>query len=60
MKKVKLCIICGKNEATIPDRNQNNIGRLINKICKYCHAERLKGDVQNILQKHRQYIGQTR
>jgi hypothetical protein len=45
---VKICEICGKNKATVPDREK--LGRLINKICQSCHVLRLKGDLKRILE----------
>jgi len=42
----KKCEICGKNPATIPDRER--IGRLINRVCSRCHALRLAGDLTQI------------
>jgi len=38
----KLCEICGKREAAVPDRNR--MGRPIKRICIECNAERLRGD----------------
>lgn len=43
----KLCEVCGKNPATIPDRNR--MGRPINRICSECHSKRLKGDLFDIM-----------
>jgi hypothetical protein len=42
------CIICGKNEATIPDRNTPWSRK--NKICKECHSDRLKHDFIFVLE----------
>jgi hypothetical protein len=42
------CIICGKNEATIPDRNTPWSNR--KKICSDCHANRLRNDFIDILE----------
>ena len=50
MKKLKLCIICHKEPAEIPDREV--MGRPIKKICKKCHSERLKQDMQIISNLH--------
>lgn len=47
-KGKKLCEICGVNPATVPDRER--MGRLINRVCTGCHALRLKGDLQRILE----------
>ena len=44
------CIICGINEATVPDRYTG--GRLINRICSECHAKRLQKDMQHIVDLH--------
>jgi hypothetical protein len=43
----KLCEICGKNPATVPDREC--MGRLINRVCSSCHALRLAGDMKRII-----------
>jgi hypothetical protein len=51
MKKIKMCEICGKNPATIPDREQ--IGRLINRVCGVCHSARLRGDMVHIMECHK-------
>jgi len=39
----KMCEICHKNPATVPDRER--MGRPINRICGECHAKRLKMDI---------------
>lgn len=44
----KLCDICGDRPATVPDRER--MGRLINRVCSSCHALRLAGDMQRILE----------
>jgi hypothetical protein len=46
----KLCQICGKNPATVPDRER--MGRLINRVCSSCHALRLADDMRIILELH--------
>ncbi len=43
----KMCEICGKNPATVPDRNRP--GRLVNRLCGECHAKRLRGDMRFVL-----------
>ena len=43
----KLCERCRKNPAAVP--NRGSMGRPIKRICKACHAERLRGDLQAIL-----------
>lgn len=43
----KMCEKCGVNPATVPDRER--MGRLINRLCKQCHAERLRGDLVRIM-----------
>ena len=45
----KLCEICLKNLATVPDRNVG--GRPINRICRVCHCERIKNDFDRIFAK---------
>ena len=39
----KMCEVCGKNPAEVPDRER--MGRPINRICLECHAKRLKMDI---------------
>lgn len=51
-EKKKLCIICGKNEATIPDRN--NFPSRKKEICENCHLERLRNDMIAISDRHKQ------
>jgi len=43
------CIICGENEATIPDRNEGPWGKR-KKVCKECHTNRLRNDFIGILE----------
>ena len=43
----KLCEICGKREAAVPDRNR--MGRPIKRICADCHAMRIRGDFKKII-----------
>ena len=53
MGRKKLCIICGVNEVTVPDRNYENIGRMVKKVCGECHGARLRGDMVHIMECHR-------
>ena len=46
----KMCKICGERPATVPDREQ--MGRRINRVCSSCHALRLAGDMNRILELH--------
>jgi len=46
-KKRKLCELCGKNPATVPDRYR--MGRLINRVCSECHGKRLADDFAEIV-----------
>ena len=47
MKRKKLCIVCHKNPAEVPDRERG--GRPINRVCRECHRERLLNDMQQVL-----------
>jgi hypothetical protein len=47
MARKKVCKLCGKNPATVPDRNMQ--GRFIPEICSECHAKRLREDLKEIL-----------
>lgn len=44
----KMCEICGKNPAAVPDRER--MGRLIKRVCSSCHSLRLAGDMKKILE----------
>jgi hypothetical protein len=43
------CKLCNIREATIRDRNTMSRRKV---ICSECHAERLKGDLRYILDRH--------
>lgn len=43
-------IVCKEREAEVPDRNK--MGSLKKRVCRECHAERLKGDLKHILKVH--------
>jgi RNA polymerase-binding transcription factor DksA len=47
MGKKKMCEICGKNPAEVPDRERK--GRPINRLCLECHTKRLKTDMAQSL-----------
>ena len=47
----KLCIICKRNPAEVPDREQ--MGRPIKRVCKRCHEERLREDLKHIMKMNR-------
>ena len=36
------CILCNVNEAVVPDRER--MGRPIKRVCRECHADRLRED----------------
>lgn len=42
------CIVCHERKATVPDRDRQS-GRLINRVCSQCHAQRLIGDLKQVL-----------
>lgn len=44
---MKLCYLCHKREATIPERNRP--GRLIKRICRHCNADRVFEDLKRRL-----------
>lgn len=46
-QKVKMCELCGKEPAAVPDRER--MGRPINRICSRCHGQRLRGDLSRIV-----------
>lgn len=43
----KMCKLCGKNPATVPDRE--SVNQVAPKVCSKCHAERLLGDLRAIM-----------
>ena len=44
----KMCKLCGKSPATVPDRQR--MGRMLNSVCAQCHSQRLVGDLRAILE----------
>jgi len=42
----RLCVICKENPAEVPDRYR--MGRPIKRVCKPCHADRLREDMLRI------------
>jgi hypothetical protein len=50
MGKKPICRICGKDSATIRDRNEAPWGKR-KKLCSSCHSRRLKHDLINITTK---------
>lgn len=46
----KVCIICHERPPEVPDRAQ--MGRPIKRVCRQCHAERLRGDVVRVMEDH--------
>lgn len=46
------CEVCGERPAAVPDRNR--IGRPIKRICRECHAARLRGDLRKVLKAYEQ------
>ncbi len=47
-----LCIICNKLPAEVPDRER--MGRPIKRVCRACHADRLRGDLAAILRRRKE------
>ena len=45
-RPVKKCILCHTNPAEVPDREQ--MGRPIKRVCKLCHADRLRDDFSKV------------
>lgn len=44
----KRCELCDERPAAVPDRNR--MGRPIKRICRECHAARLRGDIQYVME----------
>jgi superfamily II helicase len=47
---VNMCRKCGKNKATIPDRN--SMSRRA-RICSECHRESIKSDLKILVDQHK-------
>ncbi len=45
-----LCVLCRVRPAAVPDRER--IGRPVKRVCRECHAERLRGDIEKIMKAH--------
>jgi hypothetical protein len=45
---MKKCTVCGIRSAVVPDRSRP--GRPIKRVCKECHAERLREDLTLVLE----------
>jgi len=48
----KMCKWCKKHPAVVPINR--GTGRFIKQICKYCHANRLKGDLVQIIKSEKE------
>jgi hypothetical protein len=48
---VNLCILCNERPAVLPDRER--MGKPIKRVCRECHASRLRGDLVEILKHER-------
>ena len=46
---MKKCIVCHKREAQLPDRSTTSMRK---RVCRECHAERLRGDLVHVLTVH--------
>lgn len=42
-----VCVVCKQRPAAVPDRER--MGRPIKRVCRECHAARLRGDLQEVL-----------
>ena len=51
MKAKRLCKLCGKQPAKVPDRENPRFTRSgpIDEICLDCHAERLRSDLIRVV-----------
>lgn len=47
MSAKRLCSVCRQRPAEIPDRER--MGRLIARVCRECHGNRLAGDLLRVL-----------
>ena len=55
MNRQRLCKLCGKNPATVPDRERVPVKPDRNEVCRECHAKRLVNDMLGVV--NRPYIG---
>lgn len=46
----KLCILCHRRPAEVPDRER--MERPMKRVCRKCHAGRLRGDLEMIAHAH--------
>jgi hypothetical protein len=51
----KTCELCGEHPAEVPDRDRP--GRPIKRVCRRCHAARLRGDLSSIMERRRGAAG---
>lgn len=49
-RKLKLCVVCRKDSAVVPDRNKPWSQRL--EVCRECHRRRLIGDLRVIMRSY--------
>ena len=42
-----MCILCGQNKATVPDRNRQ--GRPVARLRVECHRDRLTNDMRDVV-----------
>ncbi len=47
----KICILCNKNPAVVPDRER--MGSPIKRVCRECHSDRLRGDLIKIMKRRK-------
>jgi len=55
-REIKLCIVCHTRPAVAPDRNT---GSLRKKLCRECHADRLTGDMRQIVKHEMERVPMT-
>ena len=54
----KFCTLCGERPRQVPDRNKP--GNFALKICRECHADRLRADLRIVMdkiQKRKEMLG---
>lgn len=47
----RLCVVCGRRPAEVPDRER--VGRPIKRVCQECHVARLREDLARIVEEQR-------
>jgi hypothetical protein len=50
----RLCVVCRVRPPEVPDREQ--MGRPVKRVCRECHAARIRGDLREILEREKRRL----